>query len=67
MTKTKETSVIKKDKDSSSCSLQISGEEEKLRQGRKSLVIPEGKEGKNRLRYIEGTTPLKDGCWLSSE
>ena len=53
--------------DSSSCEPTLTTKEKELRQGRKSLITPGGKDGKNRLRYIEGTTPLKDGCWLSSD
>ena len=53
--------------ESGTCEPLLNENEKELRQGRKSLITPGGKKGKNRLRYIEGTTPLKDGCWLSSD
>ena len=53
------------DTDNSACQKDLSDAELELRQGRKSLITPSEKKGKNKLRYIEGTTQLKDGCWLS--
>lgn len=54
-----------KDSKSTSCSIDIPEEEKQLRDGRKSLTMPSGKGAKNKVRYVEGTMPLKDGCWLS--
>lgn len=50
-----------------SCRTPISKEQENLRQGRKSLVTANRDKASNKLRYIEGTTALKDGCWLSGD
>lgn len=38
-----------------------------VREGRKSLTMPKSYGGKNKVRYIEGTKALKDGCWLSDK
>lgn len=38
-----------------------------IREGRKSLTMPKSYGGKNKVRYIEGTKALKDGCWLSDK
>lgn len=69
----KQTSDISKQAENTetntSCQRPLTNEEEKLRKGRKSLVTASGesstRNAKNKMRYIEGTTPLKDGCWLS--
>ena len=53
--------------DKKSCQKPLSPEQEKLRQGRKSLVTANRAKASNKLRYIEGTTALKDGCWLSGD
>lgn len=53
------------DKQNDSCQRPVTAEEERLRKGRKSLVGTSNRNAKNKVRYIEGTTPLKDGCWLS--
>lgn len=50
-----------------SCQTPTTPAQEKLRQGRKSLVTANRAKASNKLRYIEGTTPLKDGCWLSGD
>lgn len=50
-----------------SCRAPVSPEQEKLRKGRKSLVTTNRDKASNKMRYIEGTTPLKDGCWLSGD
>lgn len=69
MSKKPETTDTQKDNDTSSsdnsCQRPLTSQEEALRQGRKSLVSTLRSDGKNKIRYIEGTTPLKDGCWLS--
>ncbi len=57
----------KQEKNSNSCNPELTKEEKELRDGRKSLTIPSGNNAKNKIRYVEGTTPLKDGCWLSDE
>lgn len=70
--KKQETETLKKTesvKTDAGCQRPLTSEEENLRKGRKSLVTPSGesstRNAKNKMRYIEGTTPLKDGCWLS--
>jgi len=66
MTTTDKPSTSEKDDNNkNSCTPDISAEEQALRDGRKSLTMPGGKNAKNKIRYVEGTTPLKDGCWLS--
>lgn len=48
-----------------SCQQALSTEQEQLRKGRRSLVAPSRGKSTIKFRYIEGSTPLKDGCWLS--
>lgn len=38
-----------------------------IREGRKSLTMPKSYGGKSKVRYIEDTKALKDGCWLSDK
>jgi hypothetical protein len=53
------------EKKNDSCQRPVTAAEERIRKGRKSLVATSNRNAKNKVRYIEGTTPLKDGCWLS--
>ena len=47
------------------CNRPLTPEEDVWRQGRKSTVMPMRGKANSKVRYIEGTTPLKNGCWLA--
>ncbi|PVZ68190.1 hypothetical protein [Pelagibaculum spongiae] len=49
----------------SSCQRELSEQEQQLRQGRRSMVMPMRGEATSKVRYVEGSMPLKNGCWLS--
>ncbi len=63
-TKAAEDNSVAKTK-SSSCQRELSEQEQQLRQGRRSMVMPMRGEATSKVRYVEGSMPLKNGCWLS--
>ncbi len=48
-----------------SCQRELSEQEQQLRQGRRSMVMPMRGKATSKVRYVEGSMPLKNGCWLS--